>query len=109
LGDGVGPVRGRPGRPRLGAERLIADRGYDHDKYRRALRARGVEPIIVRRATEHGFSLGKLRWVVERSFSRLHQSNGCVSAGNAAPSCTRRSCTSRAPAFAGGSCAPCEA
>jgi transposase len=73
LVDGVGPVRGRPGRPRLRAESLIADRGYDHDKYRRELWARGVEPIIARRATEHGSSPGKLRWVVKRSFGRLHQ------------------------------------
>jgi transposase len=37
LVDGVGPVRGRPGGPRQRAESLIADRGYDHDKYRREL------------------------------------------------------------------------
>jgi transposase len=40
--DGVAPVRGKVGRPRQRAERLLADCGYDHDKYRRALRARGV-------------------------------------------------------------------
>src|SRR5216683_8231987 len=39
--DRVPPVRGRPGRPRRRPERLLADRGYDHDKYRRLLRARG--------------------------------------------------------------------
>ena len=33
--DGVGPVRGNVGRPRQRAEARIADRGYDHDKYRR--------------------------------------------------------------------------
>jgi len=73
LVDGVGPVRGKIGRPRLRAESLIADRGYDHDKYRRELWARGVKPIIARRATEHGSGLGKLRWVVERTFAWLHQ------------------------------------
>ncbi len=73
LVDGVGPVRGKRGRPRLRADSLIADRGYDHDKYRRQLWARGVKPIIARRATEHGSGLGKLRWVVERSFAWLHQ------------------------------------
>ena len=35
LVDGVGPVRGKTGRPRQRAERLLADSGYDHDKYRR--------------------------------------------------------------------------
>jgi transposase len=52
---------------------VIADRGYHHDKYRRALWARGVKPIIARRATEHGSGLGRMRWVVERTFAWLHQ------------------------------------
>jgi transposase len=68
----VGPVRGKVGRPRQRAERLLADRGYDHDKYRRALRARGVKPVIARRASAHGSGLGRERWVVERTFAHLH-------------------------------------
>ena len=72
LVDGVGPVRGKVGRPRLRAEQLIADRGYDHDKYRRELRKRGVKPVVARRNTQHGSGLGKLRWVVERTFAWLH-------------------------------------
>ena len=70
--DGVGPVRGKLGRPRQRAERLVADRGYDHDKYRRELRRRGVTPVIARRATPHGSGLGRQRWVVERTFAWLH-------------------------------------
>jgi transposase len=73
LVDGVGPIRGKPGRPRQRPDSLIADRGYDHDNYRRELWARGVEPIIARRATEHGSGLGRMRWVVERTFAWLHQ------------------------------------
>jgi len=65
-------VRGTVGRPRQRAESLIADRGYDHDKYRRELWARGVKPIIARRGAEHGSGLGTLRWVVERTFAWLH-------------------------------------
>jgi transposase len=72
LVDGVGPARGKVGRPRLHAEQLIADRGYDHDKYRRELRKRGVKPVVARRNTQHGSGLGKLRWVVERTFAWLH-------------------------------------
>ena len=34
LVDGLEPVRGKVGRPRKRCERLLADRGYDHDKYR---------------------------------------------------------------------------
>jgi transposase len=65
-------VRGKVGRPRQRADSVIADRGYDHDKYRRELWARGVKPIIARRGSEHGSGLGTLRWVVERSFAWLH-------------------------------------
>ena len=48
------------------------DRGYDHDKYRRLVRQRGVKPIIARRQTDHGSGLGRHRWVVKRTFSWLH-------------------------------------
>jgi transposase len=65
-------VRGAVGRPRRRPERLTADRGYDHDKYRRLLRERGVAPEIARRETAHGSGLGRFRWVVERSFAWLH-------------------------------------
>jgi transposase len=66
-------VRGRVGRPRRRPERLTADRGYDHDSYRRQLRQRGIKPEIARRQTEHGSGLGRYRWVVERTFAWLHQ------------------------------------
>ena len=72
LVDGIGPIAGKPGRPRQRPDRVIADRGYDHDKYRRALWARGVKPIIAGRGTEHGSGLGRWRWVVERTFAWLH-------------------------------------
>ena len=70
--DRVGPVRGRVGRPRQRADELVADRAYDHDTYRRALWARDVKPVIARRQTDHGSGLGRLRWVVERTFAWLH-------------------------------------
>lgn len=70
--DGVGPVTGKPGRPRQRSERVLADRGYDHDKYRRELRQRGVTPVIARRGADHGTGLGRERWVVERTFAWLH-------------------------------------
>jgi transposase len=69
LVDGLEPVAGKVGRPRKRAERLLADRGYDHDKYRRELWARGVKPLIARRQTEHGCGLGKQRCVVERGLA----------------------------------------
>jgi transposase len=68
----VPPVRGRPGRPRRRPERLLADRGYDHDKYRRLVSKLGVTPVIARRQSGHGSGLGRDRWVVERTFAWLH-------------------------------------
>lgn len=70
--DAAGPIGGKPGRPRKRAERLLADRGYDFDKFRRELWKRGVKPVIARRGQEHGSGLGKQRWVVERTFAWLH-------------------------------------
>jgi transposase len=70
--DGLRPVGGRKGRPRKRPDRLLADRGYDHDKYRRALWQRGIKPVIARRGDEHGSGLGSERWVVERTFAWLH-------------------------------------
>ena len=65
-------VAGKIGRPRKRPDRVLADRGYDHDKYRRELWKRGVKPVIARRGVEHGSSLGRERWVVERTFAHLH-------------------------------------
>jgi transposase len=66
------PVTGKPGRPRRKPDRVLADRGYDHDKYRRLLWARGIKPVIAKRGTAHGSHLGRERWVVERGFAHLH-------------------------------------
>jgi transposase len=70
--DRVPPVRGRVGRPRQRPDRLLADRGYDHDKYRRLVLQRGIKPMIARRQSKHGTTLGRERWVVERTFAWLH-------------------------------------
>lgn len=72
LVNGIGPVAGKRGRPRKRPDRVLADRGYDHDKYRRLLWARGVKPVIARRKTDNGSGLGRQRWVVERTFAHLH-------------------------------------
>lgn len=65
-------MRGKRGRPRRRPDVVLGDRGYDHDKYRRLVRALGVKPLIARRGTEHGSGLGTQRWVVERTFAHLH-------------------------------------
>ena len=68
----IPPVRGRRGRPRRRPDTVYADRAYDHDKYRKQVRAVGVTPVIARRGTEHGSGLGQYRWVVEQTFALLH-------------------------------------
>lgn len=68
----VPPVPGKRGRPRRRPDVVLGDRGYDHDKYRRLVRALGVKPLIARRGTEHGSGIGAQRWVVERAFAHLH-------------------------------------
>ena len=68
----IPPVRGRRGRPRQRPGAVYADRGYDHDKYRRQVRDKGIKPMIARRGTEHGSGLGTYRWVVEQSIALLH-------------------------------------
>jgi transposase len=70
--DAIPPIRGRRGRPKQRPRTVFADRGYDHDKYRRLLRQRRITPKIARRGAGHGSGLGKLRWVVKRTFSWLH-------------------------------------
>jgi hypothetical protein len=36
---------------------MYADRAYDHDKYRRAVGARRIQPRIARRGQPHGSGL----------------------------------------------------
>ncbi|MFF8391831.1 IS5 family transposase, partial [Cellulosimicrobium funkei] len=70
--DKVPAVAGVVGRPRHRPDALLADRGYDHDKYRHLLWARGIRPVIAERGQEHGSGLGIFRYVVERTIAWLH-------------------------------------
>ncbi|MFG1648169.1 IS5 family transposase [Amycolatopsis sp. NPDC049252] len=69
--DAIPSIRGVVGKPRRRPRRLYADRGYDHDKYRRLVRAQGITPVIARRGVQHGSGLGNVRWPVERTFAWL--------------------------------------
>lgn len=69
LVDRVAPV-GRHGRFKPRA--LLADRAYDSRRHRAELSARGITAKIARRNTDHGSGLGRERWVIERTFSWLH-------------------------------------
>ncbi|MFF9457455.1 transposase [Streptomyces flaveolus] len=70
--DKIPAVAGVAGRPRHRPDMLVADRGYDRDKYRRLLRERGIHPVIDERGQPHGTGLGTFRRVVEPTISWLH-------------------------------------
>jgi hypothetical protein len=80
---------------------VYADRGYDHDKYRRQVRELGITPVIARRGMDHGSGLGVYRPVVAAAFALLHRFRGYASAGRSAATSTKRSSSSDAPSSAG--------
>lgn len=69
--DKIPRVAGPVGRPRRRPDALLADRGYDHDKYRRLVRALGLTPVIAERGEGHGSGLDVFRGVVERTIASL--------------------------------------
>lgn len=69
---------------------LYADRGYDHDKYRKQVREAGIKPVIARCGEQHDSGLGVYRWVVEQGFAQLH-SAGSASDGKSATTSTKPS------------------
>lgn len=99
------PIRGKRGRPRRRPEAVYADRGYDHDTYRRRVRELGITPKIARRGTEHASGLGVYRWVANLRSRSCTTSAACVSAGRSATTSTKRSSRSAAPSSAGDDCA----
>ena len=73
LVDAIPPLCGARGRPRRRPACVQGDRGYDSQRHRGQLRARGIRPVLARRKTPHGSGLGKTRWVVERTLAWLHR------------------------------------
>lgn len=71
--DAIPRIRsGGQGRPRSRPKTLFADRAYDFPVHRRRLWRRGIQPKIAKRGVPHGSGLGKVRYVVERTFAWLH-------------------------------------
>ncbi len=69
--DAIPPIEGPRGRPRNKPVKVHADKGYDYQRCRRALRERRIIDRIARRGIESKTRLGKHRWVVERAFAWL--------------------------------------
>ena len=67
------PVRQRRGRPRKRPDKLHADKAYDFRRCRQDLRRRGMTPRIARRGVDSSQTLGRHRWVVERTFAWINQ------------------------------------
>jgi len=59
-------------RLRPSADDSLPERGNDFDQYRRLIAIRGIKHRIARRGEAHGYSLGRIRYVVERTFAWLH-------------------------------------
>ncbi|MEV5438704.1 IS5 family transposase [Streptomyces sp. NPDC052682] len=68
---GIPPIRSRRGPGRRRPARLHADKGYDYDHLRKWLSQRGIGHRIARKGIEFSARLGRHRWVVERTVSRL--------------------------------------
>lgn len=71
--DAIPSVRGRHGRPRKRPGKLHADKAYSSAKLRGFLRERNITPRIARLGIELNATLGKHRWVVERTSAWLNQ------------------------------------
>lgn len=67
--EAIPPILGKRVQPLSSPIVVQADRGYDHDKYRKSLHAAGSATQIARRGEPHGSGLGKTRWIVERTFA----------------------------------------
>lgn len=72
--DDVPYIRsGRVGRPRRRPYKVHADKGYDAERCREAIRRRNGVPRIARRGVESSQRLGRHRWKVERTLSWLNR------------------------------------
>ncbi len=69
--EAVPPVRQCVGRPKKRRAKLPADKGYDFEHCRQALRQRKIVPRIARRGIESSETLGRHRWIIERTLAWL--------------------------------------
>ena len=97
----VAPIRGKRGRPRRRPDIVYADRGYDHDKYRRLVRDLGISPRSPGAAPGTAPGSGSTAgW--SRARSRCCTgSAACASAGRSATTSTKPSSPWAAPSSAG--------
>ena len=73
LVEAMPTVARRRGRPKWKPGKLHADKAYDSQALREWLREQGILPRIARRGIQSKEKLGRVRWVIERTFSWLHR------------------------------------
>ena len=71
--DALPEIRRKRGKVHRYPKQMYGERGYEDQKLRRACWRRGIEPFLPKRRTKHGSHLGRVRGVVERTLSWLHQ------------------------------------
>lgn len=72
--ESIDPIKRRgPGRPRTRPCKLHADKAYDCRRCRAYLRRRGILGRIARKGIESSTTLGRHRWVVERTIAWLNR------------------------------------
>jgi transposase len=71
--DRIPPIRGRVGAPKRRPRVVVADKAYHSSDRVVALHIRGITPMLPPRGQPEIRGLGRLRWVVERTLSWLHQ------------------------------------
>jgi len=67
--DGIPPIKRPRGRPRHRPAKMHADKAYDIPRCHASLRRRGSGDRIARIGSESSESLGRVRWVVERTMA----------------------------------------
>lgn len=87
-------VAGTMGRPRHRPDALLADRGSDHDKYRRLLSQRGIHPVIAARGQPTAAARASSGTSSRERSPGCTAPAACVSAGSDATTSTRRSSAS---------------
>ena len=71
--DNVPPIRGRVGAPRRRPRVVVADKAYHSRQRVVSLGIRGIRALLPKRGEPDIKGLGRIRWVVERTLSWLHQ------------------------------------
>ncbi|MFC3982708.1 transposase [Streptosporangium jomthongense] len=93
----VPPVRGKRGRPHRRPDVVLADRGYDHNEYRRQVRGLGIRPLIAHAAPSTASTCANTAGSWSRPSPCCTTSAVCVSAGRCATTSTRHFLSSAAP------------